>query len=90
MKDHTYRLKKFFDSGTLTDVVPEGYVHTFLIRNPRAFVPSLYVAQTKGTSGQSNSIISLNWCPMTVSWGLLPVPALGGFSTTFRSRKTYT
>ncbi len=51
VKEMGYRLKGFFEKGTVQEVLPSGYIHTFLIRNPRKSVPSLYNGTQKFGEG---------------------------------------
>ncbi len=39
-----HRLLTFFQSGTVQEIIPEGYTHTFLIRHPLKYIGSLYKA----------------------------------------------
>ncbi len=42
VKDFPCRYKRYLDLGTLDDVVPDNYIHVFLIRNPLKAIPSLF------------------------------------------------
>ena len=51
VKDQVHRTKTFFEKGTLEDVLPKGFIHTFLIRHPRKTITSWYRNTLKGESG---------------------------------------
>ena len=44
VKEMAHRLLTFFQSGTVPEILPEGYTHTFLIRHPCKYIGSLYKA----------------------------------------------
>ena len=37
-----YRYRRYIDLGTLDDIIPQDYVHVFLIRNPLKAIPSMF------------------------------------------------
>ena len=53
VKDQVHRTKTFFEKGTLEDVLPKGFIHTFLIRHPRKTITSWYRNTLKGESGDT-------------------------------------
>ncbi len=42
IKDMPFRYRSYMDLGTLDEVIPQNYVHVFLIRNPLKAIPSLF------------------------------------------------
>ncbi len=42
VKEMCYRFKHFLEDGTLHKVIPDNYIHTFIVRNPLRTMPSLF------------------------------------------------
>ncbi len=42
VKEMPYRYRRYIDLGTLDDIIPQDYVHVFLIRNPLKAIPSMF------------------------------------------------
>ena len=61
IKENGYRLKSFIEKGTIGDVLPSGYIHTFLIRNPERVVPSLYNGTVNFGAGKFLSDLYLRY-----------------------------
>lgn len=58
VKDDCYRLRTFFEKGTIETVLPKGYIHTFLIRHPAKTITSWYNGTAKGQGGSSSCILN--------------------------------
>ena len=69
VKDQVHRTKTFFEKGTLEDVLPKGFIHTFLIRHPRKTITSWYRNTLKGESGYTLSFKT----NFTFKWINIPV-----------------
>ncbi len=64
MKEQAYRFESFLDTDTLSDVLPEGFIHTFLIRHPAKTIVSFWDIVNKGDTSESHS----RWgCPFSES-----------------------
>ncbi len=48
VKDMAHRFRQHLKKGTVDSVLPEGYIHTFLIRDPRETVPRQYNVLKRG------------------------------------------
>ena len=56
-------MRTFLEAGTVEDVIPEGYIHAFLMRNPKKSVSSINNGTLQGFSGelQKYFIFSRSW-----------------------------
>ena len=45
-------MRTFLEAGTVEDVIPEGYIHAFLMRHPKKSVSSIYNGTLQGFSGE--------------------------------------
>ena len=52
VKDQAFRMRTFLEAGTVEDVIPEGYIHAFLMRHPKKSVSSIYNGTLQGFSGE--------------------------------------
>ncbi len=58
VKDMAYRYRPYMDLGTLDEVIPQDYVHVFLIRNPLKAIHSVFKLTQKQKAvpdGKNNS-----------------------------------
>ncbi len=77
-KESPYKLRQYLaggDPGFMEQVLPQSYIHTFLIRQPAKYIASLYKVTSQGAAGQSESyrLKTQAWVPsgfMTGIWVL--------------------
>ena len=56
-----FRMRTYLEAGTVEDVIPEGYIHAFLMRHPKKCVPSIYNGTLQGFSGKSKRYLTFKF-----------------------------
>ena len=57
VKEDAFKIRHNFEAGTQEDIIPRGFTHTFLIRTPDKYIPSVCKLNSEGASGQNMYIV---------------------------------